>query len=171
MTIFFVLLLGSLSTALFILTLLSRGLLETVWRQIYSSLIFLSLNLFAMATAVVPSALSLGSADETEEKLEAKTLTRRLFKSPNSILFVALLATTLLPNIAPYVGEVPLRLLNIGGGVERLFYLGLLSRRMVCTQIPAGEKPKRSSGANTRAKSWAVKNGAKRRAHSSRRFR
>jgi len=86
-----------------------------------------------MATAVVPSALSLGSADETEEKLEAKTLTRRLFKSPNSILFVALLATTLLPNIAPYVGEVPLRLLNIGGGVERLFYLS----KKVADDLPA----------------------------------
>ena len=170
-TTFLVLLLGSFSTILFMFILYSRGLLETVGRQFFSSLFFLSLNFSAMATFVVPSAISLESADETEEKLDAKKLTGRLFKSRNPILFGFILAMTLLPDIAPYVGEIPLKLLNIGGGVERLFYLGLLSRRMVCTQIPAGEKPKRSSGANTRAKSWAVKNGAKRRAHSSRRFR
>jgi len=34
---------------------------------------------------------------------------------------------TLLPDIAPYVGEIPLKLLNIGGGVERLFYLVITS--------------------------------------------
>jgi len=51
------------------------------------------------------------------------------------------------------------------------YYVLLPSRIVVCRQIPAGEKPNRSSGANTWAKSWGVKNGANRRVHSSRRFR
>jgi hypothetical protein len=86
-----------------------------------------------MATAVVPSAISLESADETEEKLDAKKLTGRLFKSRNPILFGSLLAMTLLPQIAPYAGEIPLKLLNIGGGVERLFYLS----KKVADDLPA----------------------------------
>ena len=72
-TTFLVLLLGLFSTSLFMLVLYSRGLLETVGRQIYSSLFFLSLNFSAMATSVVPSAISLESADETEEKLNRST--------------------------------------------------------------------------------------------------
>jgi len=132
-TTFLVLFLGLFSTSLFMLALNSRGLLDTVGRQIYSSLFFLSLNFFAMATSVVPSAISLGSAVETEEKPDAKTFTGRLFKSRNLILFGFLLAMTLLPNIAPYVGEIPLRLLNIGGGVERLFYLS----KKVADDLPA----------------------------------
>jgi hypothetical protein len=126
-TTFLVLLLGSFSTILFMFILYSRGLLETVGRQFFSSLFFLSLNFSAMATFVVPSAISLESADETEEKLDAKKLTGRLFKSRNPILFGFILAMTLLPDIAPYVGEIPLKLLNIGGGVERLFYLVITS--------------------------------------------
>ena len=118
-----VLFLGHVSTILFIYALHVRGLLATVDRQIFASLFFLSLNFFALSAYVVPSGTSLGSADEVGEILGAKTPTRHLFKSRIATFFGIIFATTLLPQVAPYIGEIPLRLLNIGGGVERLFHL------------------------------------------------
>jgi hypothetical protein len=102
-----------------------------------------STNFFALATYVVPSAMSLGSADEAEEKLDAKTLTRHLFKSRITTFFGLILAMTLIPDIAPYVGEILLRLLNIGGSVERLFYLShKVAEDMPAEilEVPCGDK-------------------------------
>ena len=107
---------------IFILVLSSRGLLGTVEHRVIASIFFLSLNFGALAVYVVPSAISPGLASEAEGKPDVKALKGLLFKSPITALFVYMLAMTTLPNIAPHVGELPLRLLNVGGGVERLFY-------------------------------------------------
>ena len=48
---------------------------------------------------------------------------------------------------------------------------GSASRQLVCSSLPCGENPNRSSGENTRAKSSARKNTANLRAYSSRRRR
>ena len=100
-------------------------------------------NFFALSAYIVPSGTGLGSADKVGEKLNASMPIRHLFKSRITVFFGFMLAITLAPDIAPHIGEIPLRLLNIGGGVERLFYLSNKTAEDMPAEIlemPCGDK-------------------------------
>ena len=56
--------------------------------------------------------------NQSEKKLNSDEIIQKSQQYPTYLIIVMLIFLSLTPNISPYVGELPLRLLNIGGGIE-----------------------------------------------------
>ncbi|WP_353302976.1 hypothetical protein [Sessilibacter corallicola] len=70
--------------------------------------------------------------EDLDEKLTSNVVVQKSQQYPTFTVIFSLFAISLTPNVSPYVGELPLRLLNVGGGQE----IAIISSRQECNTWP-----------------------------------
>lgn len=112
-----------ISSLVYVVLLQSRGLMKT-WDQIALSLAaFAAINVGILYPALNVNEFNKANKEALEgKKLDASSLTKRIYKTPVLLAVGFLVLISLFPPFSAYVGELPTKLLGLSSNEPRVIY-------------------------------------------------